>query len=414
MKHLFTLSVVFICVFLGKNANAACTVMPAEPVCSGTLIANNKNITAGTTTYSNGGVFTGVNLSGGTLILCSGTTTLTATLNAGAIYVKSGAVLNTAVSNIPSNCSLYNYGQVNFTTGLVLNNSTAFMNAVGATMAITGNFTGNGCTFVNYGDVTATGTLGNWQNSGGICMGDGATIEVSRVLWSSFDNWVSTPVGNSCLSYSVSASSSNGKSLSANAGTNICEKVGATDLSGTGSWGGSTLHKFCVACGNYCNSVGGAVSSNATVCSGSNIGTLTLSGHNGAVIRWESSTDGFLTSTSIANTTTSLTYTNLSATIQYRAVVQDGGCPEDNSASVTITVDPISVGGTVSADATVCSGSNAGTITVASYTGTITGWESSTDNFTTKTAIANVTASQSYLNLTATTKYRAIIKSGVC
>ena len=39
-------------------------------------------------------------------------------------------------------------------------------------------------------------------------------------------------------------------------------------------------------------SVGGTVSSNATVCSGSNSGSLTLSGHTGNVIRWEMSEDG--------------------------------------------------------------------------------------------------------------------------
>jgi hypothetical protein len=161
-------------------------------------------------------------------------------------------------------------------------------------------------------------------------------------------------------------------------------------------------------------SVGGTVSSSATVCSGSNTGTLTLAGHTGNVIRWESSTNNFVATTSIANVTTSLTYTNIVATTKYRAVVQSGTCAAVNSSNVTITVDPVSVGGTVSSSATVCSGSNTGTLTLAGHTGSIVRWESSTDNFVTTTSIANVTTSQTYTNVATTTKYRAVVQSGTC
>src|SRR6266542_873532 len=87
-------------------------------------------------------------------------------------------------------------------------------------------------------------------------------------------------------------------------------------------------------------SVGGSVSSSTTVCSGSNSGTLTLSGQTGSVVRWESSTDGGTTWSPIANTTTSQTYTNLTQTTMYRAVVQSGSCSIANSTSGTITVNP--------------------------------------------------------------------------
>ena len=40
-----------------------------------------------------------------------------------------------------------------------------------------------------------------------------------------------------------------------------------------------------------CSTVGGSTSSNATVCSGSNSGTITLSGHNGSIVKWEKSTN---------------------------------------------------------------------------------------------------------------------------
>ncbi|MCX6183066.1 MAG: hypothetical protein NT150_14200 [Bacteroidetes bacterium] len=163
-----------------------------------------------------------------------------------------------------------------------------------------------------------------------------------------------------------------------------------------------------------CNSVGGTVSSSATVCSGSNTGTLTLSGHNGSIVKWQSSTDNWGTSTDIANVTTSLTYTNIVATTKYRAVVKDGACAAVNSAEVTITVDPATVAGAVTTDATVCSGLNGATLTLAGNTGTVQKWQSSTDGGTTWSDIVNATTSQVYSNIVTTTRYRAVVKSGTC
>lgn len=53
-------------------------------------------------------------------------------------------------------------------------------------------------------------------------------------------------------------------------------------------------------------------------------GTVYLSGHTGNIIRWESTVNGGTTWTPIANTTTSLTYSNITQTTFFRAVVQNG------------------------------------------------------------------------------------------
>lgn len=165
-----------------------------------------------------------------------------------------------------------------------------------------------------------------------------------------------------------------------------------------------------------CSTVGGSVTSDATVCSEGNSGTLTLAGHNGAIIRWESSIDNFVNSTIIGNTTTTQNYLNITQTTKFRAVLKDGTCPEANSAPATITVIPggVSVGGSVTADASVCSGTNSGTLTLAGQTGSIVRWESSIDNFVNSTNIVNATTSQNYLNLTQTTKFRAVVQNGSC
>lgn len=161
-------------------------------------------------------------------------------------------------------------------------------------------------------------------------------------------------------------------------------------------------------------SIGGAVTSSANICYGNNTGTLTLAGETGTIIRWEYSIDGGINWVAIANTTNTYIYTNLTLTTQFRVVVQNGSCPSANSTAAILTVDPVSVGGTISGSTTACGGSNSGSLDLIGYVGTIIGWESSTDGGTTWTPIANTTATENYLNVVTTTIYRAIVASGVC
>jgi hypothetical protein len=87
-------------------------------------------------------------------------------------------------------------------------------------------------------------------------------------------------------------------------------------------------------------SAGGTVVGSTTVCSGTNSATLTLSGHIGTIIRWELSLDNFATAgTPIANTTTTLKASDLTATTYYRAVVTSGVCASAYSTVATVTVN---------------------------------------------------------------------------
>lgn len=83
--------------------------------------------------------------------------------------------------------------------------------------------------------------------------------------------------------------------------------------------------------------VGGTVS-NADHCSGSNAGTLTLSGHTGNVQKWQYSVDGGVIWTDVANTTASLSYTGVTSTRLYRAVVANGSCGTASSQAGTVLV----------------------------------------------------------------------------
>lgn len=97
----------------------------------------------------------------------------------------------------------------------------------------------------------------------------------------------------------------------------------------------------------------------------------------------------------------------------YTLVVTDGnGC--SNTATTNVTVSPASVGGTVSSNATVCIGSNSGTLTLSGQTGNIVRWLFSTNGGSNWSQIANTTASQTYLNLVATTIYKAVVLSPGC
>ena len=158
----------------------------------------------------------------------------------------------------------------------------------------------------------------------------------------------------------------------------------------------------------------------AGVCYNGN-GTLTLSGATGTIAQWESSIDNGVTWAPIVYTAATYNFTELKQTTIFRVKVSsDGastGCPSFvYSNSVTITVDPASVGGDTAGADTVCQDSNSGTITLSGKVGTVIRWEKSTDGITWTAISSSLTSqtSQTYLNLTQTTQYRAVVRSGVC
>ena len=122
--------------------------------------------------------------------------------------------------------------------------------------------------------------------------------------------------------------------------------------------------------------VGGTVSGGAAICTGSPSGQLTLSGQTGTVVKWQSSVDSGATWADIVNTATTYTSGALTQTTQFRAVVQSGACAAANSAATTVSVDPVSVGGVLTAGVTqVYLGQSTGNITLAGQTGNVVKWQ---------------------------------------
>jgi hypothetical protein len=93
--------------------------------------------------------------------------------------------------------------------------------------------------------------------------------------------------------------------------------------------------------------VGGIIDGSTAVCSGANTGDLTLTGHTGNVVRWESSVSPFTVWTPVSDTTASLTWNAISETTKFRAVVQSGTCSEANSNEAIITINATTYSGGV-------------------------------------------------------------------
>ncbi len=156
---------------------------------------------------------------------------------------------------------------------------------------------------------------------------------------------------------------------------------------------------------------------NIIVCSGINSSTLILSSHVGTILKWQSSSSSDFSGTviDITNTTSSYLATNLTSTTYYRVIVKSGICEADTSNIRVITVNPVTDAGILNND-TVCGTTNSTTIRLSNYIGSIIKWESSTvASFSSGiTTIANTTDSLVVINLSTTTYYRVIVKSGVC
>jgi gliding motility-associated-like protein len=160
-------------------------------------------------------------------------------------------------------------------------------------------------------------------------------------------------------------------------------------------------------------SVAGILGGSTTVCSGKNSGSITIGAHTGAITGWLNSDDDFNTSSPVPITSVSLNFSDLTKTTKFKVIVKSGAaCPADTSNMVSILVDPKSLAGTLSGKATVCSGSNSGDITLSGSKGKIIGWLSSDDNFVTTTPLSNNTNTLNYTNLTKTTQYKTVVKSG--
>ncbi|MEN8881219.1 MAG: PKD-like domain-containing protein [Polaribacter sp.] len=160
---------------------------------------------------------------------------------------------------------------------------------------------------------------------------------------------------------------------------------------------------------------GSLTAANSSICEGEST-NLTLSGHVGNIIRWESSTDGFANITSIPNSTNSLSVSpNLDTA--YRAVVQSNpSCNEAFSTLIDISVSPAVQAGAVSGGTSICFNTQSDPLTLTGNNGTVDRWQSSTDGGANWVDIPGTIGLTVYTSdfLTETTRFRAMVVSGSC
>jgi gliding motility-associated-like protein len=350
--------------------------------------ANSTSTTVTVSPVSVGGTVTG-----GTTI-CSGSTSGVLTLSGHTGTVtrwESSTDGGTTWTPIVNTLTTYTSGALTQTTqfrAVVTSGSCPSANSTATTVTVNPTSVG--------GTVTGGATVCSGSTSGVLTLA-GHTGTVTRWESSTDGGTIWTPIANTLTTYTSGALTQTTQ-FRAVVTSGVCPSANSA----------STTVTVTPA------SVGGAVTGGTTICSGSTSGVLTLAGHTGTVTRWESSTDGGTTWTPIVNTLTTYTSGALTQTTQFRAVVTSGSCPSANSTATTVTVNPTSVGGTVTGGATVCSGSTSGVLTLAGHTGTITRWESSTDGGTTWTPIVNTLTTYTSGALTQTTQFRAVVTSGVC
>jgi gliding motility-associated-like protein len=381
MRKIFTLLSLF---FIGSIAIAQdLSVTNITAPVSGCALTATENVTIKVFNF-------------GPTLMAGSTFNVSYTINGGAPVTE----LVTLAANLATNSTL----TYTFTTQANLSAGGAYLFA--STVTIAGDVNPSNDAFSGYTVTNTTASVGGTVAGGtNVCTGSNSGNLTLSGQTGSVLNWeYSTDGGGTWIS--ISNTTTTQSYLNLTVPTQYRAQVqNGTCTSATSSIASMTIDP---------TSVGGSVTGTTSVCSGANSGTVNSTGRTGAILKWQFSTDGGLTWTDIANTTSSQAYLNLTTTTRYRVQVQSGACNPVFSSAAIITVNPVTVGGTVNASATVCSGSNSGTLTLSGHTGTVQRWEFSTDGGTIWTTIANTTTTQNYLNLTTTTMYRAVVKSGTC
>ena len=167
----------------------------------------------------------------------------------------------------------------------------------------------------------------------------------------------------------------------------------------------------------YLPTVGGVINGGGVFCNATGAGTLNLLGKTGNVLNWQSSLNNGSTWTIITNTTTSLSYTNITQNTVFMATVQNSSfCKVDTSSLASFTVNALSNAGTLTytGNDTVCFFTNKDTLKLNAYVGNVLNWMYSTNSGLTWSSISNITNKLIYSNLKQTTLYKTVVKNKTC
>lgn len=160
--------------------------------------------------------------------------------------------------------------------------------------------------------------------------------------------------------------------------------------------------------------IAGSLPADFTICDNGNGGPIDLTGNLGNVLNWEISVDNGATWTPIWNTSTTLNYLNLTDTTMYQVQVQNGSCPPEYTAPVTLTLIPGSNAGSIAGPSVVCHYVNDTTWKAQPVTGNVLEWIYSLDNGLTWINTGSNALIYGFPEVSVLTIFGAIVQEGTC
>jgi hypothetical protein len=151
-------------------------------------------------------------------------------------------------------------------------------------------------------------------------------------------------------------------------------------------------------------------SGGTTICTGTSK-DLILSGHSGS-IQWQSSSDNSTWTDVSGATAPSFNTGNLATATYFRAKLSSGSCTPVYSSSQLITLDALSVAGTISGSTSVCPDATS-TLTLSGYTGTIV-WTSAPTIGASYVSVGVATASYTTPAIATAGYFKAQVTNGTC
>jgi gliding motility-associated-like protein len=161
-------------------------------------------------------------------------------------------------------------------------------------------------------------------------------------------------------------------------------------------------------------SVGGTIIGAKNICIEGNGSQLILTNYNQDVLQWETSLNNFLTYTTVANTTNTFTYSNVTTPLSIRALVQQSPCPAVYSDVFTFIINPATAGGIITGNSQVKKGDSSGPLTLVNFTGGVLEWEYTADTSSVWTVVTNSSNVYSFTSVDTSLYVRVRVKSGNC
>ena len=373
----------------------------------------------------------------------TGGTTYTASsnrpTNAGSYTVTVTVAADRNYTSASSSATAFTITKATPTTTLAVSNSPATYSgsAQSATVSISASSVSGTVTTISTGSSATQTNVGTYAVTASFVPTDSANYNTLTIV--SSGNFVISPaallITANNASKCVGATYNLGTTAFTTSGIRSPDTIGSVSLTSSGSGSGASSGSYSIVpsaatggtflASNYSitysdgvltvnpTNTAGTASSTPNLCINTALTNINHTTTGAISIGAATGLPAGVAATFVSNALTISGTPTASGTFNYN-IPLTGGCGSVN-ATGTITVNLASAGGTVAGSTTVCIGTNSVPLTLSGYTGTITRWESSLDNFATAgTSIANTTNTLTASNLTATTYYRAVITSGVC